>query len=176
MYSSTYFGLLQVGSWLFLPDFATRGFLSLYRQIVTRGGSVPPQRWSSHWRWHYRLVYASVFVAYLSFNLFSVIRNTPPSLFQVLGASPDADDTAIKRAYRSSAKRYHPDRAGPESERMFIIVRDAYECLMDPSKRFGYERSVNRGALSYILLSDWLWIGSARVRCLVGSVQHPGTT
>ena len=154
MYSSTYFGLLQVGSWLFLPDFATRGFLSLYRQIVTRGGSVPPQRWSSHWRRHYRPVYASVFVAYLSFNLFSVIRNTPPSLFQVLGASPGADDAEIKRAYRSSAKRYHPDRAGPESEQMFIIVREAYECLMDPNKRFGYERSVNGGSLFDIRLSD----------------------
>jgi curved DNA-binding protein CbpA len=48
-----------------------------------------------------------------------------------LGLPPDADDAAIKAAYRRLAKLYHPDRSGdPNTREMFIEVNQAYEVLL----------------------------------------------
>ena len=47
--------------------------------------------------------------------------------FAVLGLDPDADDEAIKRAYRQRAKETHPDHGGSDTE--FKRVRDAYEAI-----------------------------------------------
>ena len=37
--------------------------------------------------------------------------------YEVLGISKDADDAAIKRAYRQLAKKYHPDMNPGDKER-----------------------------------------------------------
>mgnify|MGYP006428282139 CR=1 FL=1 len=49
--------------------------------------------------------------------------------FAVLGVDRDADDKAIKRAYRRRAKETHPDRGGSEAE--FKRVKDAYEAIRE---------------------------------------------
>ncbi len=47
---------------------------------------------------------------------------------QVLGVSPDADDSAVRRAYRERIKEVHPDAdSGDEEE--FKRVQEAYEVL-----------------------------------------------
>lgn len=42
------------------------------------------------------------------------------------------------------SRTYHPDRLGPhpppEAEAKFIVIRQAYEVLTDPVKRFAYDR------------------------------------
>ncbi|WP_299262128.1 ferredoxin Fer [Halorientalis sp.] len=47
------------------------------------------------------------------------------SPFDVLGIEPDADDAAIRDAYRRRVKEAHPDRGG--SAREFRRVKNAYE-------------------------------------------------
>ncbi|SDE72848.1 ferredoxin Fer [Halorientalis regularis] len=47
------------------------------------------------------------------------------SPFDVLGIDPDADDAAIRDAYRRRVKEAHPDRGG--SAREFQRVKEAYE-------------------------------------------------
>lgn len=47
---------------------------------------------------------------------------------RVLGVEPDADEAAIRRAYREKAKDLHPD-APAGDEAAFRRVRDAYERL-----------------------------------------------
>ena len=61
--------------------------------------------------------------------------------YEVLGVSPDADEKAIKSAYRRLARKYHPDvskEAGAEEK--FKAVNEANEVLGDATKRAEYDR------------------------------------
>jgi molecular chaperone DnaJ len=62
--------------------------------------------------------------------------------YQVLGVSRDADDKAIKAAYRKLARKYHPDVATSDAnaEERFKEVNEAYEVLRDKDKRAKYDR------------------------------------
>ena len=48
--------------------------------------------------------------------------------YEVLGVSKDADDAAIKKAYRALAKKYHPDMnpGDAEAEKKFKEASEAY--------------------------------------------------
>lgn len=62
--------------------------------------------------------------------------------YEVLGVSKDADDAALKKAYRTLAKKYHPD-ANPgdkEAEAKFKEASEAYAVLSDPEKRKQYDQ------------------------------------
>ena len=62
--------------------------------------------------------------------------------YEVLGVSRDADDAALKKAYRALAKKYHPD-ANPgdkEAEQKFKEASEAYSVLSDPEKRKQYDQ------------------------------------
>jgi molecular chaperone DnaJ len=54
----------------------------------------------------------------------------------------DADEPALKKAYRRLAMQYHPDRnnGDRDAEAKFKEVTEAYEVLHDPEKRAVYDR------------------------------------
>ena len=62
--------------------------------------------------------------------------------YKALGVSKNSKKSEIKKAYRSLAKKYHPDTnegdAGAESE--FNKISEAYEILSDENKRAHYDR------------------------------------
>lgn len=66
---------------------------------------------------------------------------TQKDYYQVLGVSKDADDDAIKAAYRKLALEHHPDRNpdNAEAEQKFKEAAEAYDVLSDPSKRQKYD-------------------------------------
>ncbi len=62
--------------------------------------------------------------------------------YDVLGVSRTASADDIKRAYRSLARRHHPDVAADKrkAEHQFKEINEAYEVLSDPRKRAQYDR------------------------------------
>ena len=66
---------------------------------------------------------------------------TKRDYYEVLGVSKNASDDEIKKAYRSLAKKYHPDVSKePNAQEKFIEVQEAYDCLSDSQKRANYDR------------------------------------
>ncbi len=62
--------------------------------------------------------------------------------YEVLGVSKDADDAALKKAYRQLAKKYHPDTnpGDAEAEAKFKEASEAYAILSDADKRRQYDQ------------------------------------
>jgi len=60
--------------------------------------------------------------------------------YKVLGVARDADEKAIKGAFRTLAMKYHPDRnKEPGAEEKFKEIAEAYAILSDPKKRAQYD-------------------------------------
>ena len=65
---------------------------------------------------------------------------SPDDYYALLGIDAEADDRALRRAWRRLALRWHPDRAGPDATAMFQKILAAYTVLSDPIARAAYDR------------------------------------
>lgn len=65
-----------------------------------------------------------------------------PDYYAVLGVSRSASESDIKKAYRSLARKYHPDinPGDKEAERKFKEINEAYEVLSDPQKKAQFDQ------------------------------------
>ncbi|HOY21707.1 MAG TPA: DnaJ C-terminal domain-containing protein [Cellvibrio sp.] len=60
--------------------------------------------------------------------------------YKILGVEPNADEKAIKTAYRKLARLYHPDVSKlPDAEEKFKALAEAYEVLHNTEKRAEYD-------------------------------------
>src|SRR5438876_3509416 len=61
--------------------------------------------------------------------------------YAALGVAPDADEQAIKQAYRKLARQYHPDvnPGDKQAEERFKEINEAYQSLNDPERRRKYD-------------------------------------
>jgi len=62
--------------------------------------------------------------------------------YEVLGVSKTASDEELKKAYRTLAKKYHPDMnpGDKEAEQKFKEINEAYGVLSDKEKRAKYDQ------------------------------------
>ena len=62
--------------------------------------------------------------------------------YEVLGVPRTADEAELKKAYRTLAKKYHPDMhpGDKEAEEKFKEASEAYEVLSNPEKRAKYDQ------------------------------------
>ena len=62
--------------------------------------------------------------------------------YEVLGVDRNADEAALKKAYRVLAKKYHPDMnpGDAEAEKKFKEASEAYAVLSDPEQRRQYDQ------------------------------------
>ena len=67
--------------------------------------------------------------------------------YEILGIGRDADDDAIKKAYRKLALENHPDRnpGNAEAEKRFKEAAEAYAVLGDGEKRKRYDQFGHAG-------------------------------
>ena len=61
--------------------------------------------------------------------------------YKILGVDRNASQDEIKKAYRRSARKYHPDVSKEKNaEERFKELGEAYEVLKDPEKRSAYNQ------------------------------------
>ncbi|THV05539.1 DnaJ domain-containing protein [Dendrothele bispora CBS 962.96] len=62
--------------------------------------------------------------------------------YDLLGVPVDADDNALKKAYRKQAMKYHPDKnPSADAEEKFKEISKAYQVLSDPNMRAVYDKN-----------------------------------
>ncbi|GJJ08403.1 hypothetical protein Clacol_002619 [Clathrus columnatus] len=134
--------LLIYAGWFILPNSVTNiVFICFIRLRIKINPSYrPPVRGTPQAAILYRYCYASVMIAYLLITTIHTFASMPLNFYEILNVDPSADDHTLKVAFRQFARKNHPDRVGPAGEPLFIAVRDAYESLNDPVKRFAYDR------------------------------------
>jgi DnaJ-class molecular chaperone len=66
------------------------------------------------------------------------------SYYDILGISKTASQDEIKKAYKTLAKKYHPDKLSPEEKEAgaekFKEISEAYSVLIDPEKKDYYDK------------------------------------
>ncbi len=67
--------------------------------------------------------------------------------YEVLGVGKDADQDALKKAYRRLAMKYHPDRNAEDADAVekFKEAKEAYDVLSDGRKRSAYDQFGHAG-------------------------------
>ncbi|HWR82538.1 MAG TPA: DnaJ domain-containing protein, partial [Candidatus Deferrimicrobium sp.] len=72
------------------------------------------------------------------------------NFYDTLGVSESASPEEIKKAFRTLAKKYHPDRnpGDKSAEARFKEISEAHETLSDPKKKSEYDMLRKYGAFT----------------------------
>uniref|UniRef100_A0AAQ4P021 DnaJ homolog subfamily C member 16 n=1 Tax=Gasterosteus aculeatus aculeatus TaxID=481459 RepID=A0AAQ4P021_GASAC len=86
-----------------------------------------------------RTLLLAIFLLILSVQLVKAASEYDP--YKILGVSRSASQAEVKKAYKSLAKEWHPDKnKDPNAEDMFIKVSKSYEILSNEERRSNFDR------------------------------------
>lgn len=82
--------------------------------------------------------------------------------YDILRVSRGAAPESVRRAYRSLAQRYHPDKLQGRADavRVMAALNEAYAVLSDPAQRARYDRSItpaSRRAMQQAEIREATW-------------------
>jgi molecular chaperone DnaJ len=69
------------------------------------------------------------------------VKSKKKNYYRVLNLRQNASESEIKKAYRSAAKKYHPDISTKNGEK-FKQIQEAYETLSDSDKKRVYDQEL----------------------------------
>jgi hypothetical protein len=130
------------------PQLVTGWLQSVYYGITIRAGDPKPQPGTPRYLTHRRRIHILVVSAYLLYTIYEAdyeIRRSG-DFYQDLSIPFSATDREIKSRFRRLAAIHHPDKAGANnggsisSEGYFVHLKLAQDTLLNPAKRFAYER------------------------------------
>jgi curved DNA-binding protein CbpA len=68
--------------------------------------------------------------------------------YAILGVAPNSDHAAIVAAYRTMARRYHPDLAGEGATERMTQLNAAFDRLRTPARRADYDLELEHSGIS----------------------------
>lgn len=156
--------MLSMVGWSFLPNvcilspqlstlahtvqLVTGWVQNAYYGIMIRAGDPKPHPGSPKYIMHRRRIHIIVVSAYLLYTIYEAdweIRRAS-DFYQDLGLPYSSTDRDIKSRFRRLASKYHPDKVSSTSsnpnaaEGYFVHLKTAQDTLLNPAKRFAYER------------------------------------
>ncbi|KAH3057262.1 hypothetical protein KXW16_004744 [Aspergillus fumigatus] len=138
--------LLSFVGWAVLPNYVTSILQNVYYGITIRAGEPRPQPPSPRYARHRRRIFILVVTSYLLYTLYETFHQVQVTgdFYRALGVSPLADERTIKSRFRRLAAQHHPDKRGygdgDPSDDYFVYLKLAQDTLLDPAKRFAYDR------------------------------------
>ncbi|OTB16608.1 hypothetical protein K445DRAFT_316884 [Daldinia sp. EC12] len=142
--------LLSLLGWTFLPNLVTGWVQSIYYGLTIRAGDRKPAPNSPRYAEHRRRIHILVVSLYLLYTIYEAdyeLRRAG-TYYADLGVSLSASERDIKSRFRRLAALHHPDKvmnngAGgdpADSADFFMHLKTASDTLVDPARRFAYER------------------------------------
>ncbi|KAF7190534.1 Chaperone protein DnaJ [Pseudocercospora fuligena] len=138
--------LLSLAGWYFLPNLVTSYLQPALYTIFIRAGDPKPQPGTARFNRDRRNLQVAVIVAYLLYTIYEADYQLQLAgdFYRLLGLTPSATEREVQSKFRRLTVQFHPDKAsGPDKaqiERIYVQLQIARDTLVDPAKRFAYDR------------------------------------
>ena len=133
---------------LMKSQYATNFLQSLYYRVTIPAGQRHPQPGEPLFAYHHRRIRVLVLSLYLLYTLAQALYDIrlAGDFYTLLGVTPWSGEKEIKSRFRRLAAKYHPDKLHengqpfPGADQMFVQFKLAHDTILDPAKRFAYDR------------------------------------
>ncbi|TKA57273.1 hypothetical protein B0A55_12330 [Friedmanniomyces simplex] len=143
--------LLSLAGWYFLPNLVTTYIQTALYAIFIRAGDPKPAPGSPRHLRDRKRLFILVITAYLLYTIYEADYHLLRSgdFYQDLGVSHSVSERELQSRFRRLTVQYHPDKVSSSGssaaektavEGIYIQLKLARDTLVDPAKRFAYDR------------------------------------
>lgn len=129
--------IINIFSWYFIPPILVSTLLRGLYMIIPH----PGHGTRTH-RQHYIAAHILVISSYILYTLYQAYASlsSPPNFYALLDVPTSVDESTLRKAFKRSTLKFHPDKVGPGGETHFIALKTAYDTLSAPATRYAYDR------------------------------------